>query len=110
MVEDVEIDILVDGSFIQSVTTDSTEGTLVIPVDAQRTQGPMLISAEFPGINGSTGLIGDSTWSRVIVLAPTIIEFTELSGSMIAGENITHKGTLLDEHSQLLTDNGLIGR
>jgi len=109
LVEDVEIDILVDGSFIQSVTTDSTgRGTLVIPVDAQRTQGPMLISAEFPGINGSTGLIGDSTWSRVIVLAPTIIEFTELSGSMIAGENITFTGTLLDEHGQLLTDNGLI--
>jgi len=109
LVEDAEIDILVDGSFIQSVTTDSTgRATLVIPVDAQRTQGPMLISAEFPGINGSTGLIGDSTWSRVIVLAPTIIEFIEISGSMIAGENITFTGTLLDEHGQLLTDNGLI--
>ena len=109
LVEDAQIDILVDGSFFQSVTTDATgRTTLVIPVDAQRTQGPMLISAEFPGINGSTGLIGDSTWSRVIVLAPTVIEFTELSGSMIAGENITFTGTLLDEHGQLLTDNELI--
>ena len=109
MVGNAEIDILVDGSFIQSVTTDSTgRATLIIPVDSQRTQGSMLISAEFSGINGTTGLIGDSTWSRVIVLAPTVIEFTELTGSMIAGENITFTGTLLDEHGQLLTDNGLI--
>ena len=109
LVENAEIDILVDGSFIQSVTTDSTgRATLIIPVDSQRTQGSMLISAEFSGINGTTGLIGDSTWSRVIVLAPTVIEFTELTGSMIAGENITFTGTLLDEHGQLLTDNGLI--
>ena len=50
LVEGVEIDILVDGSFIQSVTTDSTgRGTLVIPV-MQRTQGLMLISAEFTGM------------------------------------------------------------
>ena len=27
---------------------------------------------------------------------------------MIAGENIAFTGTLLDEHGQLLTDNGLI--
>ena len=109
LVENAEIDILVDGSFIQSVTTDSFgRASLIIPVDSQRIQGPMLISAEFPGINGTTGLIGDSTWSRVIVLAPTVIEFIELTGSMVAGENITFTGTLLDEHSQLLTDNGLI--
>lgn len=109
LVDNAQIEILVDGSFLQSVTTDATgRASLNIPVDSQRTQGPMLISAEFTGISGSTGLIGDSTWSRVIVLAPTVIEFSDLTGSMIAGENITFTGTLLDEHSQLLTDNGLI--
>ena len=68
----------------------------------------MLISAEFAGINGSTGLQGDATWSRVIVLAPTVIEFNELFGSMVAGENITFTGTLLDEHGHTLTDSGLL--
>ena len=89
LVDNAPIDILVDGTFIQSVITDAGgRATFVIPVDSQRIQGPMLISAEFAGINGSTGLQGDATWSRVIVLAPTVIEFNELFGSMVAGENM----------------------
>ena len=107
LVEGVEIDILVDGSFIQSVTTDSTgERTLVIPVDAQRTQGPMLISAEFHRnkwfyrFNRRLHLVSSnrfgSNYNRI----------HKYQGSMIAGENITFTGTLLDEeHGQLLTDN-----
>ena len=109
LVDNAPIDILVDGTFIQSVITDAGgRATFVIPVDSQRIQGPMLISAEFAGINGSTGLQGDATWSRVIVLAPTVIEFNELFGSMVAGENITFTGTLLDEHGHTLTDSGLL--
>ena len=67
----------------------------------------MLISVEFDGFNGTTGLIGDSTWTRVMVLAPTIIEL-QISGTKIAGENVTFSGTILDEHGQLLTDEGIL--
>lgn len=109
LVGNEEVDILVDGNVIQTIPTDvDGRATLVIPVDSTREQGPMLITAEFAGINGTTGLNGDSTWTRVIVLAPSILEITEMSGSMIAGESITFSGTLLDEHGQALTNGGLL--
>lgn len=108
LVGNADVDILVDGSVLETVPTDiDGRATLIIPVDAMREQGPMLITAEFAGLNGTTGLNGDSTWTRVIVLAPTVLEITEMSGSMIAGESITFTGTLLDEHGQALTNSGL---
>ena len=66
----------------------------------------MTISAEFAGINGTTGLLGDETWTRVIILAPTELEITSINGSAIAGESVTFSGTLLDEHGQFLVHGG----
>ena len=109
LVSNANVDILVDGIYLQTIPTDvDGRASLTIPVDSLRIQGPMLITAEFAGINGTTGLEGDLTWTRVIVLAPTVLEITEMSGSMIAGESITFTGTLLDEHGQTLTDSGLV--
>ena len=109
LVDSAPIRVLVDGALVQSITTDSTgRASLELSVDSQRIQGPMLISVEFDGFNGTTGLIGDSTWTRVIVLAPTVIEFTEISGTKIAGESVTFSGTLLDEHGLLLTNEGIL--
>jgi len=67
----------------------------------------MEIRVVFSGIEGSTGLVGDESITRVIVLAPTVLEITEVTGSAIAGETVTFHGTLLDEHGQSLLDQGV---
>ncbi len=101
------VDILIDGVFDWRGFTD-INGTMnaVISVDILRNPGPMTISAEFAGINGTTGLLGDETWTRVIILAPTELEITSITGSAIAGESVTFSGTLLDEHGQFLVHGG----
>ena len=76
-------------------------------VDSNRVAGPLEITVTFAGIEGSTGLIGDESITRVIVLAPTVVEINEITGSAIAGESITFHGTLLDEHGQALVDEGV---
>ena len=104
----VDIEILVDGISLLSIPTDSNgRAVVIIPVDSMRVQGPLTITADFAGVAGTTGLIGDSTWTRVIVLAPSVLEITEISGSQIAGEAVIFSGSLLDEHGQVLIDDGL---
>ena len=66
----------------------------------------MTITATFAGINGTTGLLGDETWTRVVILAPSVLDVTSVTGSAIAGETVTFTGTLLDEHGAPLVDNG----
>ena len=101
----VDIEILVDGISLLSIPTDSNgRAVVIIPVDSMRVQGPLTITADFAGVAGTTGLIGDSTWTRVIVLAPSVLEITEISGSQIAGEAVIFSGSLLDEHGQVLID------
>ncbi|HJN70642.1 MAG TPA: hypothetical protein QF525_04295, partial [Candidatus Thalassarchaeaceae archaeon] len=108
LVDGVDVDVLVDGVFLLSVPTDVNGlANVMVPVDEHRLQGPLTITIEFAGIAGTTGLIGDSTWTRVIVLAPTVISVTEISGSMIAGESVTFTGTLLDEHGLVLNEEGI---
>jgi hypothetical protein len=101
------VDILMDGVLDWRGFTD-INGTMnaVLSVDIMRNPGPMTISAEFAGINGTTGLLGDETWTRVIILAPTELEITSITGSAIAGESVTFSGTLLDEHGQFLVHGG----
>ena len=101
------VDILIDGVFESSGFTDINGSmNVVLNIDSTRTPGPMTISAEFAGINGTTGLLGDETWTRVIILAPTVLEITTITGSAIAGESVTFSGTLLDEHGQFLVHGG----
>ena len=101
------VDILIDGVLNWRGFTD-INGTMnaIISVDIMRNPGPMTISAEFAGINGTTGLLGDETWTRVIILAPTELEITSITGSAIAGESVIFNGTLLDEHGQFLVHGG----
>ena len=101
------VDITVDGNLEWRGFTD-INGTMntVINVDPFRTPGPMTIFAEFAGINGTTGLLGDETWTRVIILAPTQLQIDSITGSAIAGESVTFSGTLLDEHGQNLWHGG----
>ena len=67
----------------------------------------MEINVIFSGIEELTGLVGDETSTRVIVLAPTVIEITDITGSSISGESVTFHGTLLDEHGDPLIENGV---
>jgi len=104
----VVLDVIVDGIIISRVTTDSLglANTSII-VNSTRIAGPMEINVMFSGIEGSTGLVGDESMTRVIVLAPTILEMTGVTGSAIAGESITFHGNLLDEYGQALLDEGV---
>ena len=102
-----QIDVSIDGTQSWSGFTDES-GILTtsIQTDENRAPGPMTITATFAGFNGSTGLLGDETWTRVVILSPAIIEVTSVTGSAIAGESVTFTGTLLDEHGAPLIENG----
>ena len=77
-----------------------------IVVRDDRDPGPMVVNATFSGINGSIGLLGDETWTRVIVLAPTVLTLKEASSPSIAGDSVTLIGSLMDERGQPLKDDG----
>ena len=107
-VDSVVVSIIVDGVIISNVTTDSSGlANTSFVVDSNRVAGPMEINVIFSGIEGTTGLVGDETSTRVIVLAPTVIEITDITGSSISGESVTFHGTLLDEHGDPLIENGV---
>ena len=101
------VGIYVEGNLESTGLTDSN-GTMstTITVDSLRVPGPLVISADFEGINGTTGLLGDQTSTRVIILAPSVLEINSITGSAIAGESVTFSGTLLDEHGQTLIHAG----
>ena len=101
------VDILIDGVFTSRGSTD-INGSMnaLIDVNITRVPGPMTITADFAGISGTTGLLGDESWTRVIILAPTELEISSITGSAIAGESVTFSGTLLDEHGQFLIHGG----
>ena len=107
-VDSVVVSIIVDGVIISNVTTGSSGlANTSFVVDSNRVAGPMEINVIFSGIEGTTGLVGDETSTRVIVLAPTVIEITDITGSSISGESVTFHGTLLDEHGDPLIENGV---
>ena len=60
----------------------------------------MDLSTTFSGLAGTTGLSSSTDSVRVVILAPTVIEISAVTGTGIAGESITIVGTLLDEHGQ----------
>ena len=101
------VEIYVEGN-LESTGITGPNGTMTttITVDEFRTPGPLTISADFAGINGTTGLLGDETSTRVIILAPTELRIDSIAGSAIAGESVTFSGTLLDEHGQILVHGG----
>ena len=106
-VANVEVKILVDGLETWSGFTDSN-GLINtnLSTDPNRDPGPMIVTAVFDGINGTTGLSGDQTWTRIIILAPTVIEVSNISGSAVAGERVVFSGTLLDERGLPLVEDG----
>ena len=106
-VNDVEVKVLIDGLEHSTGLTDS-QGLMnaSISTDSNRVPGPMTVTVVFEGINGTTGLLGDQTWTRVVILAPTVIDVTAISGTSVAGEQVIFSGTLLDEHGFPLIEDG----
>ncbi|MDP6905886.1 MAG: hypothetical protein QF440_00525, partial [Candidatus Thalassarchaeaceae archaeon] len=86
-----------------SPTTDLNGfANLTFTISNITTPGPHYINASYAGLAGSTGVIGDIDWTRVVVLAPTELTVTSVEGSRIAGQNLIVNGTLLDEHGNAL--------
>ena len=83
----------------------ASASVLVVP---ERDPGPMLVTATFSGFNSSTGLDGDETWTRIIVLAPTELSITDVTSPLIVGNTVTFAGTLLDERGQTLHEDGIL--
>ena len=87
------------------VTTDSNGfGTVEITVLNTTSTGPHWINATYLGLNGTTGVIGDSMSTRIVILAPTVLTVDSVEGALVAGQTLIVNGTLLDEWGQPLLD------
>ena len=108
-VNDVEVKVLIDGLEHSTGLTDS-QGLMnaSISTDSNRVPGPMTVTVVFEGINGTTGILGDQTWTRVVILAPTENDVTAISGTSLAAEQVKFSGTLLDEHGFPLIEDGAL--
>ncbi|HJM24283.1 MAG TPA: transglutaminase domain-containing protein [Candidatus Thalassarchaeaceae archaeon] len=106
-VSSATIVVRIDNITVWGGLTDSNgSASATILVRPDRDPGPMVVTATFSGINGTIGLLGDETWTRVVVLAPTELVLKEASSPSIAGESVTLVGSLLDERDQLLMEDG----
>ena len=95
----VQITVTLNGTSVTTVGTTDSMGVidvnLTVPADAQ--VGFHDLDAEFLGTPGSTGLIGDNTSVAFVVLAQTVINITESSPAITAGDILYVNGTLLDD-------------
>ena len=95
----VQVTVSLNGTSVTTVgTTDSmgvVDVNLTVPANAP--VGFHDLDAEFLGTPGSTGLIGDNTSVTFVVLAQTVINITESSTAITAGDVLYVNGTLLDD-------------
>ena len=108
-VQNASINISINGLISFEIFTDENGiGIGNFSVPNTWVAGPLTINATHDGIPGTTGVLGDSTFTRVVILAPTILTIDSIEGDLIAGQTIIVNGTLLDEHgSSLLNDTGI---
>ena len=107
-VENASINISINGLTSFEIFTDENGiGIGNFSVPNTWVAGPLTINATHDGIPGTTGVLGDSTFTRVVILAPTILTIDSVEGDLIAGQTIIVNGTLLDEHGfSLLNETG----
>ncbi|MDP6899727.1 MAG: transglutaminase domain-containing protein [Candidatus Thalassarchaeaceae archaeon] len=94
------------------ITTDASGiGSGIFNVSNSTTPGPHWLNASYGGLAGTTGVLGDTFQTRVVVLAPTNLTIESIEGTLIAGESLLINGTLLDEHGNPLvgTDGNATG-
>ena len=102
--ESVQIDGLTIGDSAIATTDANGLATVTLLVSNMTTPGAHTISATYPGLAGTTGVIGDAAAVQIIVLAPTVLTIDSIEGTMIAGQTLVLNGTLLDEHGAALLD------
>ena len=95
----VQVTVSLNGTSVTTVGTTDPMGVidvnLTVPADA--VVGFHDLDAEFLGTAGSTGLIGDNTSVKFVVLGQTEINITESSAAITAGDVLYVNGTLLDD-------------
>ena len=88
-----------------TVTTGSNGlGSVTITVLNTTAPGPHWVNASYAGLAGTTGVIGDATNTRIVILAPTVLTIDSIEGTLIAGQTLIVNGTLLDEWGMPLLD------
>jgi len=108
-IENASIIPTIIGHTVSDMMTDANgTATLTFTVDQMQAPGALSIDISFAGIPGTTGVQGDATFTRVVILAPTNLIIDTIEGDLIAGQTVIVNGTLLDEHGQpLLNETGL---
>ena len=87
------------------ITTDANGfATVEITVLNTSSTGPHTILANYSGLNGTTGVIGDASSTRIVILAPTVLMIDSIEGELIAGQTLIVNGTLFDEWGMPLLD------
>ena len=105
----VSVNVTLNGSSVTVEGISDSSGridvNLSIPVDFP--VGFQVIYSVFDGIDGTTGLIGDDAQITFVVLAQTVVNITETSETIVAGEKLYVNGTLLDDLDLPLLDSGV---
>ena len=108
-VSGVQITVSINGTSVTLTDTTDSMGmvnvSLTVPFDA--TPGFHDLDALFTGVPGTTGLVGDDTSVTFVVLAETVVNITESSTGITAGETLYVNGTLLDDLGNSLQINGV---
>jgi len=94
-----QVTVSLNGTSVTTIgTTDSmgvVDVNLTVPADVQ--VGFHDLDAEFTGIPGTTGLVGDTASVTFVVLGQTVVNITESSSAITAGDVLYVNGTLLDD-------------
>ena len=104
----VQITVNINGTQVSTVSSTDAFGVidvnLTVPTDVE--VGFHNLDANFSGTPGTTGLVGDTATVEFVVLGETVVDITESSQSITAGETLLVNGTLLDDLDLVLRKNG----
>ena len=102
------VTITLNGTLVSSSAITDAQGiaetNLSIPIDAD--PGFHNLNAEFLGIAGTTGLLGDNASVKFAVLAETVLSITESTTLLTVGDILYVNGTLLDDLGNVLQEEG----
>jgi len=104
----VQVTVSLNGTLVTTIGTTDASGLVDVNITtpADLLVGFHNLNAEFLEISGTTGLIGDTTDVKFVVLAQTDVNITESSESITSGDVLYVNGTLLDNLGNVLQING----
>lgn len=104
-----QVNVTINGTNVTASATTLIDGLasmgIVTPADLEA--GIATLYAWWNGSGGTTGLVGSTASTRVVVLADTNISNVNFAGASIAGQVIWINGTLLDDLGLPLLDGGV---